>query len=206
MRARVKTPKQECTAPSTSMSAGSEAYYSVCSHPQLMVDYLTKFSFSFTFNLRTSEEAVTSSPSELPTTTSQHQSIVIYPIDNSPPPLFQPNFVPPFYPTMHSFTPQSSTALSIPTTDGNFQPMVTENGTTMSRQDKVVELEKQLKEAVRELTFFGDRNWRMEAYIDCLVHTLRKLDVTSVIDLNQKMVSHLFCTKGLFLLIFCTVA
>ncbi|KAJ8029854.1 hypothetical protein HOLleu_29364 [Holothuria leucospilota] len=132
-------------------------------------------------------EAGTSSPSELSTTTTEHQSIVIYPIDNTPPPLFQPNFVPPFYPAMHSFTPQSSTALSITTTNGNFHPVVTENGTTISYQEKVVELEKQLKEAVRELTFFGDRNWRMEAYIDCLVHTLRKLDVTSVIDLNQKM-------------------
>lgn len=148
------------------------------------------------------EEAVTSSPSELSTTTSQHQSIVIYPIDNTPPPLFQPNFVPPFYPTMHSFTPQSSTVLSVPTTNGNFHPGVTENGTAISYQEKVVELEKQLKEAVRELTFFGDRNWRMEAYIDCLVHTLRKLDVTSVIDLNQKMVSHLFVKMSIFIHIF----
>ncbi|XP_022091843.1 uncharacterized protein LOC110979947 [Acanthaster planci] len=51
---------------------------------------------------------------------------------------------------------------------------------------KIVLLERRLKELALELTFLGDRNWRLEAYIDCLIKTLEVLEVTDVVDLDQK--------------------
>ena len=58
---------------------------------------------------------------------------------------------------------------------------------------KIVDLEHQIKKLVLDLTFLGDRNWRLEAYIDCLIKTLEVLEVTDVVDLDQKTVSLSFC-------------
>ena len=54
---------------------------------------------------------------------------------------------------------------------------------------KIVALDQQIKNLVLNLTFLGDRNWRLEAYIDCLIKTLEVLEVTDVVDLDQKSVS-----------------
>ncbi|XP_071792809.1 uncharacterized protein [Asterias amurensis] len=51
---------------------------------------------------------------------------------------------------------------------------------------KIVALDQQIKNLVLNLTFLGDRNWRLEAYIDCLIKTLEVLEVTDVVDLDQK--------------------
>ncbi|XP_038070602.1 uncharacterized protein LOC119739659 [Patiria miniata] len=51
---------------------------------------------------------------------------------------------------------------------------------------KILHLEQRLKELALELTFLGDRNWRLEAYIDCLIKTLEVLEVTDVVDLDEK--------------------
>lgn len=124
-----------------------------------------------------------------------------FPISNSQSSLLRS--MEPFYPSLHGYmqpstvpsnmtvqTCQSAAHLAPSTTSlDQGVPFPTMGDSKIPTHQRILELERQLKEAVKELTFFGDRNWRMEAYIDCLVHTLRKMDVTSVIDLNQKMVS-----------------
>ncbi|XP_072173675.1 uncharacterized protein [Diadema setosum] len=53
-------------------------------------------------------------------------------------------------------------------------------------RDKIADLEKQLQRALVEGTFLGDRNWRLEAYLDSLMHTMELLNITDVEDLTGK--------------------
>ncbi|PIK61276.1 hypothetical protein BSL78_01767 [Apostichopus japonicus] len=159
--------------------------------------------------------AVPCHPAPYMVTDHPQPSMTAYPVTHIPqqfapiPQLFPSNSqstltptVEPFYPSLHVYmhpaTAPSNTMQTISNTSftpsttslgHHCTPVSTASGMVPDQERRILSLEKQLKEAVKELTFFGDRNWRMEAYIDCLVHTLRKMDVTTVIDLNQKMLS-----------------
>ena len=53
---------------------------------------------------------------------------------------------------------------------------------------RITELQSQMKDLCCELAFVGDRNWRLEAYMECLMHTLETLGFTDVEDLDQTTV------------------
>lgn len=58
-------------------------------------------------------------------------------------------------------------------------------------RDRIATLEKKIHSALAEVTFLGDRNWRLEAHVDSLMHTLEVLGVTDIEDLTGKTVRRL---------------
>ena len=64
---------------------------------------------------------------------------------------------------------------------------------------RIADLQTQIKQLCCELAFVGDRNWRLEAYTDCLIHTLEKMGVTDVEDLDHTTVSQSNAERDCFI-------